>query len=150
MSSCIFSGAQDTMDQYIYLFAKLGNLNISSRSFVFAILANFYLHLSHSFIITFTTMPSVGKFQSSCIPFYFNACARSCHNPSLTTHSPSQQLDAEQTEDLRAQDLLPADLCRLKRDLELYNNIGHIVTFNRTIKDWVVWDRCVLSFLDSG
>jgi hypothetical protein len=152
MSSCIFGGAQDTMDQYIYLFAKLGNLNISSRSFTFAILADFHLRFSHSFIVTFATMPSMRKSQSSRIPFYFNARiqARSRHNPSLTTHSPSQQLDTEQTEDLRAQDLLPADLRGLKRDLELYNDIGRIVTFNRTIKDWVVWDRCVLFFLTPG
>ncbi|KIM79177.1 hypothetical protein PILCRDRAFT_10592 [Piloderma croceum F 1598] len=26
-------------------------------------------------------------------------------------------------------------------DLELYNNIGRIVTFNKALKDWVVWDR---------
>ena len=36
-------------------------------------------------------------------------------------------------------DLLPVELHKLKEDLRFYSNIGHLVTFNNVIKDWVVW-----------
>jgi hypothetical protein len=52
-----------------------------------------------------------------------------------------EELEAQQAEDLQAHDLLPADLRKLKQDLDFYNSIGRLVTFNKIIKDWVVWDR---------
>jgi hypothetical protein len=87
-------------------------------------------------------MSPTRKSLPSRIPFYFSARSRTYRTPSVT-RSASQELQAEQAEDLRAHDLLPADLRKLKQDLELYNNIGRIVTFNKTLKDWVVWDRYI-------
>lgn len=75
------------------------------------------------------------------IPFYFAARTRPCHTP--TIRSASQELEAQQTEDLNAHDLLPAQLRKLKQDLELYNNLGQMVTFCTVLKDWVFWNRYV-------
>lgn len=74
-------------------------------------------------------------------PFYITARYRSRHAPSNVARSSSEELEALQAEDLQAHDLLPADLRKLKRDLDFYNSIGRLVTFNKIIKDWVVWDR---------
>ena len=73
----------------------------------------------------------------SHIPFYFATHYRSRHAPPAP-RSTSQELEAQQTEDLNAHDLLPAELRKLKQDLKLYNNLGCMVTFNTIIKDWVV------------
>jgi hypothetical protein len=55
--------------------------------------------------------------------------------------SASQELEAQQTEDLNAHDLLPAQFRKLKEDLEFYNDIGRVVTFSTVLKGWVFWDR---------
>jgi hypothetical protein len=76
-------------------------------------------------------------------PFYFTSRYRSRHAPATTVRSSEEELQANQAEDLHAQDLLPVELRKLKQDLDLYNNIGRLVTFNKVIKDWVAWDRFV-------
>jgi len=73
-------------------------------------------------------------------PFYFTARDQS-RRASGPIRSASEDLEAQHIEDLKAHDLLPAEFRKLKQDLELYNNIGHMVTFDRIIKDWVVWTR---------
>jgi len=89
-------------------------------------------------------MPSSSNKSLSRTPFYFTSRYRSRHLPATAPiRSFSQEHEAHQVEDLNAHDLLPAELRQLKQDLAFYNNIGRLVTFNRVIKDWVTWDRCV-------
>jgi hypothetical protein len=82
-------------------------------------------------------MPPMQKSQLSRIPFYFAARRRNAAPP----RSFSQELEAQQETDLRAEDLKPAELRKLNRDLELYNAMGRLVTFDKVIKDWVTWNR---------
>ena len=88
-------------------------------------------------------MPSSSSKSLPCAPFYITSRYRSRHAPTIA-HSSSQELEAHQADDLQACDLLPAELRKLKQDLELYNSIGRLLTFDKIIKDWVVWDRYVL------
>jgi hypothetical protein len=92
--------------------------------------------------LIFAKMSLPCKFIPSHIPFYFATHYRSRHAPPAP-RSTSQELEAQQTEDLNAHDLLPAELRKLKQDLKLYNNLGCMVTFNMIIKDWVVWNGYV-------
>ena len=88
-------------------------------------------------------MSSPQKSNSSCIPFYFAARRRDRTAP----QSDSEALKAQQNVDLCAEDLKPAELCRLKRDLELFNAMGCIVTFDKVLKDWATWSWYVFRFL---
>jgi ribosomal protein S12 methylthiotransferase accessory factor YcaO len=93
------------------------------------------------------------KSLPSRIPFYFAARSQSrhatftvgsgAHHAAAAVRSVSQEREAEQAEDLHAHDLLPAALRQLEQDLDLYNNIGRLVTFNKLIRDWVPWNRHV-------
>lgn len=62
----------------------------------------------------------------------------------LTTHLLLPIFEVHQEDDLWAHDLLPVELHKLKQYLDHYNSICHLITFNKIIKDWVVWDRYVL------
>jgi hypothetical protein len=77
------------------------------------------------------------KSQLSRIPFYFAARRRNATPP----RSVSEELQAQQETDLRAEDIKPAELRKLKQDLELYNAVGRLVTFDKILKDWVTWNR---------
>jgi tRNA A37 N6-isopentenylltransferase MiaA len=88
-------------------------------------------------------MSSPQKSNPSRIPFYFAARRRDRTPP----RSDSEALEAQQNVDLHAEDLKPAELRRLKRDLELFNATGRIVTFDKVLKDWTTWNRYVFRFL---
>jgi hypothetical protein len=88
-------------------------------------------------------MSSSQKSKSSRIPFYFAARCRDRTTP----QSASEELEAQQNVDLDAEDLKPAELRKLKRDLDLYNARGCIVTFDKVLRDWAIWDRYVFRFL---
>ena len=91
------------------------------------------------------TMP-LQKSLPHHIPFYFAAHTQPHYTPT-TTCSTSQGLKAQQTEDLNTHNLLPTQLCKLKQDLELYNNLGQMVTFCTILNNWVVWDQYEHFFL---
>ena len=91
-----------------------------------------------------STMSFPQKYQPSCIPFYFAVRHHDCTPP----RSVSEELQAQQDLDLRAEDLKPAELRKLKQDLDLYNATGRIVTFDRILRDWVTWNRYVFKFFD--
>ena len=88
-------------------------------------------------------MSSPQKSQSR-IPFYFAARRRNRTPP----RSALEELEAQQDLDLRAEDLKPAELRKLKRDLDLYNATGRIVTFDKVLRDWVTWNRYVRKFFE--
>ena len=92
-------------------------------------------------------LPS-SRYQPSRIPAYFAACRNGKRNHSRNSTPPprslSEDLEAQQEIDLRAEDLKPAKLRRLQQELNLYNATGHIVTFDKVLNDWVTWDRFVL------
>jgi hypothetical protein len=83
-------------------------------------------------------MSPVRKSQPSRLPLYF--AVRRRHEPT-PPRSLSEELVAEQETDLRAEDLKPAELRKLRQDLDLFNATGRIVTFNKVLKDWVTWIR---------
>ena len=85
----------------------------------------------------YPTMPPMQKSHLSRIPFYFTARHRNVAPP----WSFSQELEAQQETDLCAEDLKLVELHKLNRDLELYNAMGRLVTFDKVIKDWVTWNR---------
>jgi hypothetical protein len=89
-------------------------------------------------------MSSLQESRSSRVPFYFTARRRDRTPP----RSASEELEAQQALDLRAEDLKPAKLRKLKRDLDLYNAIGRIITFDKVLRDWVTWNRYVYKFFD--
>ena len=89
-------------------------------------------------------MSSPRKSQPNRIPFYFAARRRDRTPP----RSVSEELQAQQDLDLRAEDLKPAELRKLKQDLDLYNATGRIVTFDRILRDWVTWNRYVFKFFN--
>jgi hypothetical protein len=70
--------------------------------------------------------------------------ARRRHSAALPP-SRSDKLQAQQDADLRAEDLKPSQLRKLKEELDLWNATGRIVTFDITLKDWADWNRYVFS-----
>ena len=93
--------------------------------------------LNHPLTLRLTmSLPQKSQF---CIPFYFATRWRDRTPPQSTL----EELEAQQDLDLHAEDLKPAKLCKLKRDLDLYNATGHIVTFDKVLRDWVTWNRYV-------
>ena len=84
------------------------------------------------------------KSQPSRIPFYFTAR----HRDRTPPRSASEELEAQQGLDMHAEDHKPAELRKLKQDLDLYNATGRIVTFDKILRDWVTWDRYVFRFFD--
>ena len=67
-------------------------------------------------------MSSPRKSQPNRIPFYF-AARRRDHTP---PRSVSEELQAQQDLDLRAEDLKPAELCKLKQDLKDTQGLGYL------------------------
>ena len=73
-----------------------------------------------------------------------------CHSSSWL-HSPwsiSEELQSQQDLEFHAEDLKTAELHKLKQDLNLYNATGHIVTFDRIVRDWVAWNKYVFKFFN--
>jgi hypothetical protein len=74
----------------------------------------------------------------SHIPNYF---AARLHRAATPPQFLSEQLQDQQETDLHAEDLKPAELRKLKQELDLYNAMGRIVTYNKILKDWATWSR---------
>ena len=75
---------------------------------------------------------------ASRVPIYFAVRPRHVVAP---LRSPSEELSAQLEEDIRGYDLQPARLRELQRELELYNGMGRMVTYDKIIGDWVSWNR---------
>jgi len=87
-------------------------------------------------------MSPAQKTSPRCIPYYFAARNRQVGTP---PRSLSEEHAAQQEADLRAEDLKPAELRKLKQELELNNLTGRMVTFDRVLKSWVTWYRYVFN-----
>jgi hypothetical protein len=87
-------------------------------------------------------MSPAQKVSPHHIPYYFAACNHKVATPS---RSHSKELATQQEADLHAEDLKPAELQKLKQELELNNLTGRMVTFDRVLKSWVTWYRYVFN-----
>lgn len=71
----------------------------------------------------------------------YNLIARPRREPSPVMLTPLQEQEAQQEEDLRAEDLKPSEIRQLHKDLDFWNTVGRMVSYDRDLKDWVTWYR---------